>query len=271
MGRWNNQMIGGTKPELVARCVDGHKNGALPECPETDCGGKLKYSSDMKQVFCGGRFNEELAARVKCFFKIDSDKISRNPWRTRALTEEEKEEEEAKKVGVDLSGSKDLFEGLDLITSEGKRAAVIRIVNKAREVGINVPENDTEARTRMGTLLLSNPHAAPEDLLKVAAELYGSKAKDEERKAASGAAVECEANSGIVTALSELSSAYYKTGNSNAGGTYRKAASAIRSLKFAVTSGKAISKGKDKVDGIGAKCGELIDEFLETGEIAKIK
>ena len=25
------------------------------------------------------------------------------------------------------------------------------------------------------------------------------------------------------------------------------------------------------MDGIGAKCGELIDEFLETGEIAKIK
>lgn len=36
-----------------------------------------------------------------------------------------------------------------------------------------------------------------------------------------------------------------------------------------VTSGRAISRGKGKVDGIGEKCGEIIDEFLETGDIAK--
>jgi DNA polymerase/3'-5' exonuclease PolX len=31
-----------------------------------------------------------------------------------------------------------------------------------------------------------------------------------------------------------------------------------------------ISKGKNKLDGVGEKCGELIDEYLETGTIAKI-
>lgn len=31
-----------------------------------------------------------------------------------------------------------------------------------------------------------------------------------------------------------------------------------------------MSKGKGKLDGIGAKTGELIDEYLETGKIAKI-
>ena len=35
-------------------------------------------------------------------------------------------------------------------------------------------------------------------------------------------------------------------------------------------SGKRVSKGKDKLDGIGAKCGEYIDEYLATGTIAKI-
>ena len=49
-----------------------------------------------------------------------------------------------------------------------------------------------------------------------------------------------------------------------------QAAAAIRSLNFVVSSGKSISKGKGKVDGVGDKCGELIDEFLSTGNIAKI-
>ena len=34
---------------------------------------------------------------------------------------------------------------------------------------------------------------------------------------------------------------------------------------------KAISKGKGKLEGIGAKTGELIDEYLETGGIRKIQ
>lgn len=38
--RWNNQQIGGNKSELVDRCVEGHTFGALPRCPETECGGK---------------------------------------------------------------------------------------------------------------------------------------------------------------------------------------------------------------------------------------
>jgi DNA polymerase/3'-5' exonuclease PolX len=50
-----------------------------------------------------------------------------------------------------------------------------------------------------------------------------------------------------------------------------QAASAIRSLEFPVTSGKAISKGKGKVEGVGDKCGLLIDEFLETGTMSKLE
>jgi len=38
--RWNNQLSGGNKGELVDRCVDGHTYGALPRCPEAECGGK---------------------------------------------------------------------------------------------------------------------------------------------------------------------------------------------------------------------------------------
>jgi DNA polymerase/3'-5' exonuclease PolX len=51
---------------------------------------------------------------------------------------------------------------------------------------------------------------------------------------------------------------------------FEQAAAVVRSLPSVITSGAALSKGKGKVDGIGQKCGELIDEFLETGAIAKI-
>jgi DNA polymerase/3'-5' exonuclease PolX len=49
-----------------------------------------------------------------------------------------------------------------------------------------------------------------------------------------------------------------------------QAAAVIRQHPTAITSGKAICKGKGKIDGIGAKVGEVIDELLETGEVAKI-
>jgi DNA polymerase/3'-5' exonuclease PolX len=50
---------------------------------------------------------------------------------------------------------------------------------------------------------------------------------------------------------------------------YVQAAAAIRQYPHVVSSGRAISRGKGKVDGIGEKCGEIIDEFLETGDIAR--
>ncbi len=49
-----------------------------------------------------------------------------------------------------------------------------------------------------------------------------------------------------------------------------KAAAAIRACPELILSGKRVSKGKNKLDGIGVKCGEYIDEFLATGAIAKI-
>jgi len=53
--------------------------------------------------------------------------------------------------------------------------------------------------------------------------------------------------------------------------TIHQAAAAIRALDYPVTSGKAISKGKSKVEGVGDKCGILIDEFLQTGTMSKLE
>lgn len=50
----------------------------------------------------------------------------------------------------------------------------------------------------------------------------------------------------------------------------KKAAINIRGLDFAITSGKEVSSGKKKVEGIGKGSGKMIDEYLETGELSQI-
>ena len=54
--------------------------------------------------------------------------------------------------------------------------------------------------------------------------------------------------------------------------SYVAAAAAIRALDYAATSGKAMAKpGKTKVAGIGKGIAAKIDEFPETGAIAKLE
>ena len=52
---------------------------------------------------------------------------------------------------------------------------------------------------------------------------------------------------------------------------YRKAAEIIRELDFEVTSGEELAKGPNKVEGIGKGIAKKIDEFLQTGEIARLE
>ena len=48
----NAQLKGGTKPELVQRCIDGAQHGALPRCPECG-GGLLKVTTPSRYTHCG--------------------------------------------------------------------------------------------------------------------------------------------------------------------------------------------------------------------------
>jgi DNA polymerase/3'-5' exonuclease PolX len=58
----------------------------------------------------------------------------------------------------------------------------------------------------------------------------------------------------------------FTVGNNNGALVYRKAAAAIRDLDYQVTDGKALTRPKTKVAGIGKKIGDLITAFLQTGE-----
>jgi len=52
---------------------------------------------------------------------------------------------------------------------------------------------------------------------------------------------------------------------------YRKAADAIYNLPFKVKSGSELASGPKKVPGIGKGIAKKIDEFLETGKVAKLE
>jgi hypothetical protein len=81
--RANDQLLGGTKPELVDRCVDRKLYGSIPRCPQ--CGlGKLKVS--YRQAFghrgegrftCPGGYDDD--AYQPCHYR--AERVDRLPWK----------------------------------------------------------------------------------------------------------------------------------------------------------------------------------------------
>jgi len=82
--RENNQKVGGNKPELVARCVDGAMYGSLPRCP--DCGAgrlQVRYPAGVTfghggqgTFYCPGYFDDDTFRR--CSFSSTS--VERSEW-----------------------------------------------------------------------------------------------------------------------------------------------------------------------------------------------
>ena len=204
--------------------MDGELRGALPPCPEPDCKGRLRLEGPVggpQVVFCGGAFDEELGTFVRCYFRVPAEAVERLPWRTGPKTEgrwmgrcmgevmwvrvlwcgnvtDELAEEASFQVTVDTQKADDLFEGLDLGTVDGKKVAVTRFVELAREEGINVPETDSEARVKLGTLIMNNPGASGAELMAKAEETFGTRKSvvDKVQRSAVGTVVPENARSG---------------------------------------------------------------------------
>lgn len=68
----NAQLKGGTKPELLQRCIDGMLYGALPRCPE--CGGGLLKVVYAQQLGHGGQ------GKFSCPGFHDGDAFQRCPY-----------------------------------------------------------------------------------------------------------------------------------------------------------------------------------------------
>lgn len=73
--RANEQMLSGTKDQLLQRCVDGEMRGGLPLCP-TCHAGRLHFDDGV--YHCPGYFDNDAKAVVRCDFT--ATKVQRNPW-----------------------------------------------------------------------------------------------------------------------------------------------------------------------------------------------
>jgi len=93
--RWNlGYGMSTTKPELLLRCIDGHKNGRFARCP-TCFEGKLQLNSGDAggTVICSGYFDEEAGARIPCSYTVKNNDAPRlHPWYAEQPSEEEVEE-----------------------------------------------------------------------------------------------------------------------------------------------------------------------------------
>ena len=97
------------------------------------------------------------------------------------LSAEETAAESSFQATVNIHKADSLFKGLDMGTVEGKKTAVSRFVELAREEGINVPEAENEARVKLGTLLMNNPAATGAELMALAEETFSTRKSTEDK------------------------------------------------------------------------------------------
>ena len=272
--RWNDQLLKGVKNDLVDRCADGEAYGALARCEQ--CGGKLELLNNGNQVKCNGSYDEASASRTNCFFKCAADKATRIEWRTTKPTEEEEMERLApKKVASDVPA--DLITHLDMNDKEQRSEALSLLLDACRCIGINLSEDDIEAKRKIGGQLLANKTMAADnagDFIDLLAKNLGQEKKPDAGGSPSkkAAGTVCPENAPIAAKFLELSNLYRKEANTNAANTYNKAANAISQFSDIITSGNQFKpkKGGVKVQGLGDKSCALIDEFLTKGELDKV-
>jgi hypothetical protein len=144
--------------------------------------------------------------------------------------------------------------------------------------GVDIPKDRQEAIKKIGPLIVANREKSASEVVPVIVKEFGfleNKKKAAKKKAAIiESTVANPKNAGLVAAFQELSELYFKESNANAGGTYTKAANAIKGIEFEITeeNAKSLGKpGKNKVDGIGAKSAEKMLEFVQNGTIDKLE
>lgn len=75
---------------------------------------------------------------------------------------------------LDTSKYADVLSTYDRNTIEGKRGIVEKLREVCREIGINVPEDDLEAKRKIGSMLLSHLDKSGVELLGIAEEMFGT-------------------------------------------------------------------------------------------------
>jgi poly [ADP-ribose] polymerase len=151
------------------------------------------------------------------------------------------------------------------------------MLDLCRKGKVDISEDDSKAKMEIGKIIVANKNSTADEVMGLIVEQFGfSAVKEEQQKTKTEAATAVcghPGNVGIMEAINELSSLYFKDGNANAGGTYKKVASAIKELDFEITAdnAKGLGKGKTKVAGIGKGSADKIHEFVTTGSIEKLE
>lgn len=78
--RYNKQVLGGTKPFVLFKVIDGEENGRLGVCPL--CQGRLKFETNSKTVVCSGQFDETTQTRIPCTFSSSQQVRRTDPVHT---------------------------------------------------------------------------------------------------------------------------------------------------------------------------------------------
>lgn len=166
-----------------------------------------------------------------------------------------------------------------LTSRDGLKAATKAMVTLLQEHDgektIDLPEDGVQQK--VGQIIAANRSLSAAEIVPVIIQEFGfvedKQAASEKKEAAIKTITKTSANAAIVKAFQELADLYFKSGNTNAGITYKKVVKALGELDFEITADNALGlgKGKTKVDGIGKGSAEKIHEFVTTGTIAKLE
>jgi hypothetical protein len=281
--RVNKQLLGGTKSELVQRCLDGMVNGAIPKC--SICAhGQLRYDYDRGMYTCGGYFDDVVKARISCKNCVGS--VTRGPWLLEAGDDDDAVEvvdnnNNNKAAATSLLSRSDM-EQVAACGSNIKEATV-KLLVLLRGAHMQLPTDDRLARQKVGPVLLSlagsgelNADIVDSAVRTLSQEFKVVKPGDAAAGAAAagGPQAKVPANQSLSDLFDELAKLEKDAGGENSAfkaKACKVAAIAIRTLEFEVESGAQVSKGKQKVPGIGKGSGLIIDDYIESGRTKSSK
>lgn len=141
---------------------------------------------------------------------------------------------------------------------------------------IDIPTNIEEVLQKVGPVIATNKDKSGVEIIDLLVQQFGwysyKLQKQQMKQNTISQIVHHASNTSFVLALQELSELYFKTGNANAGISFKKVATAIETLPYAITSenAKQLGSGKQKVSNIGKSSADKIYEYVTTGTIQKL-
>jgi len=178
-----------------------------------------------------------------------------------------------------LTAAAEKFEW-NLKSRDGLKAATTAMVTLLQDHDgkkkIDMPADNT-AQQKVGQIIAANRDKSAAEIIPLIIQEFGfvedKQAAAEKKEAAIATITKHSANAALVKAFQELADLYFKSGNANAGKTYKKVVAALGNVDFEITEENAmgLGKGKTKIEGIGKGSAEKIYEYVTTGTMAKLE